>query len=281
MKFLLTFFISLFTLHFSLFTPSLFAQTTTQPSSSANTPAKPQFDDYAYYKKYGRTGKAWNDFVRDGFDAYDKQDCEKSLSYLIQAVGAGCTDPIVYFKLGACSEFTGSYYSAVQYYQQAENGLKTLPAPHRYAKDFYEAYGRALYLNKKNDEAFTYFTKAAELGTPTYSLFYMLGELNMAKGQSQTAIQYFNRAITLPMDGATPQQLARIYGSLGKAFLDTKDLDKAIQYLDQALKYSPSDSDLQAARYRASDMKRQEEIFKMMQGITNQNNPPMKPVMPK
>jgi tetratricopeptide (TPR) repeat protein len=283
MTFLLSpiiYFTFLFSSPFSLFPHSVYAQTT-QPSPASSSPAKPQFDDYAYFKKYGRSGKAWNDFVRDGFDAYDKQDCDKTISFLKEAIGAGCTDPLVYFKLAACSEFTGSYYSACQYYKQSEDGLKTLSAPHRYSKDFYEAYGRCLYLNKKTDEAFTYLTKAADLGTPTYSLFYLLGELNMAKGQSQAAIQYFNRAISLPMEGATAPQLARIYGSLGKAFLDTKDIEKAIQYLDQALKYSPSDADLQAARYKAGEVKRQEEIFKMMQGISNPTLPPMKPVMPK
>ena len=52
-----------------------------------------------------------------------KQDCDKTIS-LKEAIGAGCTDPLVYFKLAACSEFTGSYYSACQYYKQSEDGLK-------------------------------------------------------------------------------------------------------------------------------------------------------------
>jgi tetratricopeptide (TPR) repeat protein len=103
----------------------------------------------------------------------------------------------------------------------------------------------------------------------------------LAKGQSQAAIQYFSRAITLPLQGATPAQLARIYGSLGKAYLEMKNWEKAIEYLDQGLKYSPTDEEIQSARYKAGEIKRQEEIFKMMQGLSNQNGPPMKPVMPK
>jgi tetratricopeptide (TPR) repeat protein len=230
---------------------------------------KPEFDDYNYYKKYGRTSKAWNDLVKKGFEAYDQQDCEKTVSFLKEAITAGCNDPIVLFKLAACSELTGSYYSAAQYYKQAEDPLKILSPPHRYQKDFYEAYGRTLLLNKKTDEALPYLTKAGEIGTPSFELYYLLGELLFSKQQNQAAVSYFNKALSQPHESASPNQLARVYGALGRSYLELKDWEKAIQYLDSALKYAPTDNDLQQARYQAAEFRRQEQLFKLIQGETN------------
>ncbi len=231
------------------------------PASQAKTTE----DDFAYYKRHGKTSKNWNDFVKKGFESYDQQDCEKSVSFLKQAAGVGCNDPIVLFKLAACSEFMGSYYSAAQYYKQSEDGLKTLPSPHRYANDFYEAYGRALYLNKKTDEALPYLAKAAEVGTPSFFLYYLLGEIYLGKQQNQPAATYFQKAIEQPQATASTAQLARAYGSVGQSYTEMKDWEKAIQYLDQALKYDPTNADFQNARYKVGELKRQEQLFQMMQ----------------
>ncbi|MFO1518478.1 MAG: tetratricopeptide repeat protein [bacterium] len=258
--------------------PFVNAQESKPPGAASTTPKKPDYDDYGYYKKYGRTGKAWNDFVKNGFEAYDSQDCEKTIANLKQAIGAGCNDSLVYFKLGACSELTGSYYSAIQYYKQSEDGLKTLSAPHRYQKDFYEAYGRALYMSKKLDEAMPYLIKAGEVGAPSYALYFLLGQIYLSKGDNPNALNYFNKAIAQPLDMANPAQLGIIYGSIGKAYLEAKDIEKAIQYLDMALKQTPTDNDIQQARIRAGDMKRQQEIFKMMQGLSNDSSKPVYPV---
>src|SRR5262245_4434357 len=205
------------------------APTGPAPAAGTAAPAAPEVkkaEDFEYFKKYGRSSKAWNDMVRDGFDAYEAGDCEKVLSYLKDAAKAGCDDPIVLFKLAACSELQGSYYSALQYYKQAEDGLKILKAPHHYAQDFYEAYGRTLYMNKKYDEALTYFTKAAELGTPSFGLFYFLGELSLSKKDTAKALEYYNKALTQPLTTANPAQVGRAYAAIGKAFLELKDWNK-------------------------------------------------------
>ncbi len=233
--------------------------------TTSPTPPEPTQNDFSYYKKHGHTGKAWNDLVKKGFEAYDQQDCEKTLAFLKQASAAGCHDPIMIFKLATCSELTDSYYVAAQYYKQAEDALKTLSSPHRYTRDFYEAYGRTLYLNKKPDEALPYLIKAAEVGSPSFFLYYLLGSLYAGKQDNATALQYYNKAIQQPMDGAPPTQLAQAYGVIGKSYIELKDWAKAKQYLDLALKNAPNDPDLQQARYKVDEFKRQEDIFKMIE----------------
>lgn len=260
--------------------PTVNAQTL--PSSPASKTA-PDYDDFGYYKKNSNKPKACMNEVKQGFEAYDKQDCEKSVAFLKDAIKGGCDHALVLFKLAACSEFTGSYYSAAQYYKQAEEALKILPTPHRYQKDFYESYGRALLMNKKTDEALPYLQKGAELGSPSFTLFFLLGELFNLKKQPDQALQFYQKAITQPLEGASPSQLAKVYGSIGKTFLELKDWAKAIEYLDLALKNAPGDAALQQARYKAQELKRQNELFQMMQGISGGNAtlPPFQPQMPK
>jgi len=254
------------------------------PNSAAPAPkAAPSYDDFAYYKKNSNKPKACLNEVKQGFEAYDQQDCEKAIAFFKDAIKGGCDHPLVLFKLAACSEFTGSNYSAAQYYKEAETGLKILPAPHRYQQDFYESYGRALLMNKKIDEALPYLQKGAELGTPSFTLFYLLGELYNMKRQPELALQYYQRATTQALDGASPAQLAKVYGTIGKTYLEVKDWVKAIEYLDLALKNAPTDAELQQARYKAQELKRQNELFQMMQSVTNggQTLPPFQPQMPK
>ncbi len=269
--------ISVTYLHFISF--KIAAQTLTAPAS----PPSPSYDDFAYYKKNSKKPKGCENEVRQGFEAYDKQDCEKAIAFLKDAIKGGCDHALVLFKLAACSEFTGSNYSAAQYYKEAEEPLKILPAPHRYQKDFYESYGRVLLLNKKVDEALNYLGKASDLGSPSFTLFFLLGELYNLKKQASLAIEFYKRAITQPLEGASPSQMARAYGNIGKTFLEVKDWEKAIQYLDLALKSAPNDTELQQARYKAQELKRQNELFQMMQGLSGSGNslPPFQPKMPQ
>lgn len=253
-------------------------------STPVNTPKpSPQYDDYGYYKKYSNKPKACSNEVKQGFEAYDVQDCEKAIAFFKDAIKGGCDHALVLFKLAACSEFMGSYYSAAQYYKQAEDALKILPSSHRYQNDFYESYGRALLMNKKVDEALPYLQKGSELGTPSFTLFFLLGELYNLKKQPELAVQYYQRAISQPLEGASPAQLAKVYGTIGKTYLEVKDWTKAIEYLDLALKAAPTDAELQQARYKAQELKRQGELFQMMQSITNGGTqlPPFKPQMPQ
>ncbi len=253
------------------------------PPSSKPSVQKPEHDDFGFYKKYSNKPKSCSNEVKQGFEAYDAQDCEKAIAFFKDAMKGGCDHSLVLFKLAACSEFMGSYYSAAQYYKQAEDALKILPSPHRYQKDFFESYGRTLLMNKKVDEALPYLQKAAESGTPSFTLFFLLGELYNVKKQPDVAVQYYQRALTQSLEGVSPAQLAKVYGTIGKTYLEVKDWAKAIEYIDAALKAAPNDPELQQARYKAQELKRQNDLFQMMQSVTNGENQlkPFKPQMPQ
>lgn len=253
------------------------------PASPKAPAPKSDYDDFGYYKKHSNKPKTCSNDVKQGFEAYDAQDCEKAIAFFKDAMKSGCDHSLVLFKLAACSEFMGSYYSAAQYYKQAEDALKILPAPHRYQKDFHESYGRALLMNKKVDEALPYLQKAAETGSPSFTLYFLLGELYNFKKQPDVAVQYYQRALTQALEGVSPAQLAKVYGTIGKTYLEVKDWAKAIEYIDTALKAAPNDPELQQARYKAQELKRQNDLFQMMQSVTNGDNSlkPFKPQMPQ
>ncbi len=255
---------------------------TISPSTPpATSPPAPNYDDFGFYKKYSNKPKACSNDVKQGFESYDKQDCEKTIAFLKDAIKGGCDHALVLFKLAACSEFTGSYYSAAQYYKESEEPLKILPAPHRYQKDFYEAYGRALLMNKKADESLSYLSKAADLGTPSFTLFFLVGEIYNMKKQPEMALQFYQRAATQTLEGVSPTQLAKVYGTIGKTYLEVKDWAKAIEYLDLALKNAPNNAEYQQARYKAQELKRQNDLFQMMQSVTNGGGTTLQPFQPQ
>ena len=81
-------------------------------------------EDYEFYKKNGHTNKAWNQEVEAGFTAYDKQDCDGTVTHLQEAIKLQCQDALVYYKMAVCTELKGSPYTSIQYYQLAMEKLQ-------------------------------------------------------------------------------------------------------------------------------------------------------------
>ncbi len=236
--------------------------------------------DYSFYKKHGHSKKQWDSFVKSGFDAYDRQDCDQALQYLKQAIGAQSQDPLVYYKMAVCSELWGSLYTALQYYQLSEEQLQKLPAPHPYQKDIYENYGRALFQAKKYQEAFPYLTRAAVVGTPSFGLFYMVGMLYLARNDPSAAIEYFDRALTQDASGAPPPVLAKVYKEVAKANMKGKNYQKAATLIDQSLKLQPQDTEAQQIRRQISTQLQQESLVKIIEGLGPTTQPSTLPSAP-
>jgi tetratricopeptide (TPR) repeat protein len=239
--------------------------------------------DYSFYKKHGHSKKQWDSFVKSGFEAYDQQDCTQALSFLKQAIGAQCQDPLVYYKVAVCSEAEGSLYTAIQYYQLSEEQLQKLPAPHSYQKDIYENYGRALFQAKKFQEAFPYLTRAAAIGTPSFGLFYMVAKLYQSRNDPRAALEYFDRALTQDTRGAPPLVLASVYKEVAKAKLQAKENQKAAQLIDKSLKLQPQDPEAMQIRSQIITQLQQENLVKIIENLGNASSPetmPSKPTSP-
>ncbi|HKX12408.1 MAG TPA: tetratricopeptide repeat protein [bacterium] len=229
--------------------------------------AQDQVNDFEFYKKYGHSSKVWNDSVQQGFAAYDQQNCEQAMTHLKQAVAAQCQDALVYFKLAVCSEVAGSPYTALQYYQLAEEKLNQLEVLHRYQKDIFEAYGRALFQGKKYEEAFPYLTKAAAVGTPSFGLYYMVGFLYAKKNDFKPALEFFEKALSQDTSKAPPQLLGMIYREVAKSYLQNKVYDRAEELVGKAIALNPADGEAQQIKNQLATLRQQQSMVQMIQNV--------------
>lgn len=234
--------------------------------------AQDQVDDFEFYKKYGHSSKVWNDAVQQGFAAYDQQNCDQAMTFLKQAVAAQCQDALVYFKLAVCSEVANSPYTALQYYQLAEAKLGEMQVLHRYQKDIYEAYGRALFQGKKFEEAFGYLTKAAAVGSPSFGLYYMVGFLYAKKNDTKAALEFFEKALAQDTSKAPPQLLAMIYREVAKSYLQNKTYDRAGELVTKALQLNPADAEAQQMQNQLATLRQQQSMVQMIQNIEVNRN---------
>ena len=255
---------SILTLIICLFPISslLFSQTNTTPQVVT---FKPSMSDYQYYKKFGKTNKAWDEYVKLGFETYDKGDCDKAIAYFKEAIKSGSNDPLLIFKLAACSELTGSNISAEQYYQQIESSLKILKSPHPYQNLFYEAYGRTLVANQKVSEALPYLKQATEKGPPSFNLFFLVAQIYLSQNNTDQAIEFYKKAINQDLNGVQAKYLAKAYGMLARSYYVQKNYEEVIKYADLSLKLEPNDNELKQIRLNAGEQKRSEHYMKMFE----------------
>jgi len=226
--------------------------------------ARADSEDFEFYKKYGHHSKAWDDYVKQGFDAYDQQNCDQAMTALKQAIATQCQDALVYFKMAVCSEVAGTPYTALQYYQLAEEKLGKLEVIHRYQKDIFESYGRALFQAKRYDESFPYLVKAAAVGSPSFGLYYMVGYLYAKKNDSRAAIEFFDKALAQDTSKAPPAILALVYREVAKSYAKEKDYKKSMDLVNKALQLNPTDQEATQLRSQISQVLSQESLMQMI-----------------
>ncbi len=227
--------------------------------------AQSETDDFEFYKKYGHHSKVWDDYVKAGFAAYDQQNCD-------QAIAAQCQDGLVYYKLAVCSEVQNTPYTALQYYQLAEEKLGKLEVIHHYQKDIYESYGRALFQAKRFDEAFPYLVRAAAVGSPSFGLYYMVGYLYARKNDLKAAGEYFDKALAQDISKAPPAILGMMYREVAKNYLRDKNYDKASELLNKAYAINPNDQEVAQMRNQVSNVRAQDSIMQMIHSAEGQMN---------
>lgn len=224
-------------------------------------------EDYEFYKKQGHSNKTWNQVVEAGFAAYEKQDCDGALAQLQEAIRLQAQDPLVYYKMAVCTELKGSPYTALQYYQLALEKLETLPAVHRYQRDIYENYGRALLKADKKKEAMPFLSRAAAVGTPSFSLYYLVGSLAGETGDWGAALDYYKKAIAQDTSDVDPKLLSKIYFQVGKSYYDAKDFPQAGTHLDRAVQLDPDNIPAQNLRGSVSTALQQKSMTEMIEGL--------------
>jgi len=182
-----------------LFTPGLsVAQTPKQMTTYAHT-------DYAEYKKTKSTNAAWDDFVKEGFDAIDKENPTAAIEFLRKASNLGCESPLVSFKMAIAYEALGAHYSAIQYYEIAREQFKNTNSEHRYAKDLENNYARALFSMGQVEKAVAILKKTCDQGCDAWALK-LLAHQELSNNDIGGASAYIKKLLTHPESGLSPDE---------------------------------------------------------------------------
>ncbi len=202
-------------------------------------------DDYGFYSKFGQRSSSWNQDVKAGFAAYDRQDCSQALAHLKKAVGLQCKDTLVLYKMAVCSEKQENLYTAIQYYGLAAKGLKSLKTSHRYQNEIYENYGRALFKASRYDEALPLLIQAAQINN-SFSLNYMVGFIYAKKQNWPESNRYLQQSLIQDTTGVPPSLLSKVYFQVGKAQAQQKNYKLASELIKKAVQLDPSNQEIKA-----------------------------------
>lgn len=222
--------------------------------------------DYEAYKNSQEANPAWNDFVMEAFEAFDKSDMETAIEFLRKSVNLGCKSPLVLTKLALAYESIGSYYSAVHYYKMAELAFKKNNKKHRYRKKLNEHYGRALYMMGDLSRALPYLEKAARKN-PNPWVLQLLGQHYLNTGDQLKASSYYEMLLQYKTNSINNSELLFIYLNLARLYAKEKQESSSIHYYKQVLEIDPENRE---ALYFIREIERakvEEKSLDVLKGI--------------
>lgn len=238
-------------------------------SHNAEAQELEQFESYAgsdftAYQSSQFSNPNWNDFVKEGFEAADKQDTQTCIEFLRKSINMGCGSPIVLFKLALCYEAQGSYYSAIQYYELAGSQFKQANQNHRYALEFEEHYGRALYLMGQISKAIPILEAASQKSTTPWVLK-ILADYYLNQGDYEKATSYYERLFSLENHGVGAQEQLNTYILLARAYKGMGNEEMTQRYYEFALQMDPKNQE--ASQHLREKTKNQqfEKVFEVLE----------------
>lgn len=219
-------------------------------------------DMEAYLKSPFNNAK-WDPFVKEGFEALDRQDVQTAIEFLRKATTLGCQSPLVFFKMALAYEASGSYYTAVQYYELAREKMALTHPEHRYQKTFDENYGRALYLLGRRDEAVALLEKA---DSSSYWILKLLGNAATERGEPAKAAAYYERVANLPGVNLSPAEQTELFITIARLYRKQDNKESAKGAYRKALATDPANAEAKAYLKEASPGN---SIEKMMEILGN------------
>lgn len=215
--------------------------------------------DYKAHKSSPFSSPKWDPFVKEGFEAMDRDDIPSTIEFLRKALNFGCRSPLVTFKLALAFESQGSYYSAIQYYELARESFKQGNQDHRYYREFNENYGRALYTMGQMDKALPILEKAAQK-SDNPGILKLLGQIHLTRGDHLKATSYYMRLLSISDSGLTPEERLEINLLLARTYSNQNEVKAAMRYYEAVLAIDPMNQE--ARRYMSE--KQQSESFEKM-----------------
>ncbi len=245
------------------FTPTVAAAPTKTTES--------QSGDYAIYKKSSFIGSPWDAQVKEGFEAFDRENAEETINSLKNAVNLGCQSPLVYFKLAVAYESLKVNYSAIQYYELAAEKFKSAHQDHRYAQEFDVNYARALYSMGKKDDAIKILSKASSV--PAWGLK-LIAEYHLQEGRIEEALPYFEKLLDLSKNGMTEDETENLLTQVARVHAHMGNKDTAKKYYERVLamnasnnearNYTQSLAPVPKSKFKSLDTTEVDQVFQIL-----------------
>ncbi|MBX7148984.1 hypothetical protein K1X76_07845 [bacterium] len=219
--------------------------------------------DYKLHTSSPFTNPKWDPFVKEGFDAFDRQDVQTGLEFLRKSVLLGCTSPLVLMKMGIGFESQGNYPVALQYYQMAFDNFAKWGKETSYYADFPEYYGRALYLSGNVVKAMPFLEEAAKT-KPTSPILKLLIQNNLSSEDTVKAENFLEKLEKIQPTDYTAEEFVNFHLQLARLYKKADNKDMATKHYEKILTF---DGDNKEARTYINESKRKsmmDEVFKIM-----------------
>ncbi|MFH1830874.1 MAG: tetratricopeptide repeat protein [Pseudomonadota bacterium] len=194
-------------------------------------------DDYNIYLKSGHHDKAWDEWIKPGFESFDEGNFATAGIFLSKAYDKGCRDPMVLFRLGIYLESRGKTKEAAEMLDEAAKGAKERYPEHPLVKAINRHAGRALFKVDDYKAALPYLNEALKYEPNDFMLLLIAGQIERMENNKPQALVLFERALAADApEGVTPDPKTTVLGELIILTFDLKDFDACRKYIDEALK---------------------------------------------
>lgn len=198
--------------------------------------------DFEAYKTTPAASPVWDDLVKEGFAAFDRQDNLTALEFLRKSINLGCRSPLVFFKMALAYESQGGYYPAIQSYEFAADGFKKMNQTHRYVGLLSENYGRALYMMGQTAKAIPILEEAARTQASPW-VFKLLAQNALAAKDEAKTLSYDEAFATSPGAPTKPEEKEALYVEMARLADHIKDEAKAKTYYEQVVVINPANAE--------------------------------------
>lgn len=149
-----------------------------------------------------------------------------------------------YYLLGYCYTRKNDYPKALKNYLQAN---QVIPQNKQYAADHADILmnlGRICKIHNNYPQAEIYYNESMKFVSQEDKpgLLFNLGNLFKAKGDYISAIDAYNKGLSLALANEDMNRQVKIYNRIGLTYTDTKDFNKARSYFQTIINYEGNNS---------------------------------------
>ena len=238
-------------------------------ASQSFAASKPTKSDWDWYQAQGQKKASWDSLVQSGFEAFDSDNWNTAITFLMRAKGKGCKDGLVLIKIALYHEAKGEKEKALDWLKKAEDPLNRDYSTHPMTLDLPDHFGRLYYLLDKYDDALSYLEAAIEKRGDGFMRLFLAGQIWSTKENWAKAADYFERCLKQPAPPGTPvQPLKQAWLELMKADFQLQQFDKTLDIANKILEFEPGNPSALSYKQKVQEMQYKQKEREVIERIT-------------